>query len=539
MKKIKFFPIRFGFMLFFACALTLSANAANFTVNSSANTPDINTADNICADASGSCTLRAAIQQANATAGADLIDFDSTVFAAAQTILLNGSALPQITENLTITGTSPSLLTIDGEENSRIFNIGSTATVGISNLTVTNGYVGEDDGAGILNLGNLTLTNLVVRGNSVVLGNGGGIHNGTNTLNISNSSIYENQASSGNGGGISNSSGTVTITDSTVRDNETSDNGGGIAILGGTLNVNRSTVGSSTEGGSNRASNGGGIYNVNGTVNLINSTISGNLAGNIGGGYYGFADLGGTVFNSASSTVAFNIAVNGGGVAVSSITGLNSAATINNTIISDNNALTGPDVSDNNGIALGTINSTGYNIIENTSGATIIPATGDQFNVDPLLLPLADNGGPTQTHGLSNTPSAVSPAIDKGNSSETTDQRGFTRPVDNTSIPPAPLGNNSDIGAFEVQAVTAAPVFIKGRVVGENGRGISRASVILTESDGTRLFAMTNQFGYFRFENVSVGQTVTIAAGLKKSRFSPVVITVNENIQDLNLTIQR
>jgi hypothetical protein len=570
MKKIKNFPIRFGMMLVFVCGLSLTVNAANFTVDSTANTPDINTTDNICADENGRCTLRAAILQANATVGADSIDFDSTVFAPAQTILLEGVALPQITENVTITGTSASSVIIDGGE-SRIFIIGPAATVSISNLTVTNGYVGEGNGAGIFNEGNLTLNNVVVQNNTVNLGEGGGIYNATGILNVLNSSIFDNTARGdfgtgagisnsvgtvtitntvvrnntatgieiGDGGGILSSGGTVTITDSTVRDNESSGNGGGIAIFGGTLNVNRSTVGSSTDGGSNRASNGGGIFNQNGTVNLTNSTISGNFAGNIGGGYYGFSDGGLTALNSDSSTIAFNVAVNGGGITVSSIIGLNSVATINNTIISDNNAVRGPDVSDNNTLNIpGAINSTGYNIIENTSGANVTPTIGDQFNVDPLLLPLANNGGSMQTHALSNSPGGVSPAIDKGNSSEATDQRGFMRPVDNPSIPPATLGDNSDIGAFEVQIVTAAPVFIKGRVINENGRGVSKASVILTETDGTQRFTITNYFGYFRFENISVGQTVTVAAGSKKTRFTTLAVIVNDNIQDLNLTIK-
>jgi hypothetical protein len=63
--------------------------------------------------------------------------------------------------------------------------------------------------------------------------------------------------------------------------------------------------------------------------------------------------------------------------------------------------------------------------------------------------------------------------------------------------------------------------------------------VILTEGDETRRLAMPNQFGYFRFKNVPVGQSVTIAAGSEKFRFSLIAVTVNKNIQDLNLTVQR
>ena len=67
--------------------------------------------------------------------------------------------------------------------------------------------------------------------------------------------------------------------------------------------------------------------------------------------------------------------------------------------------------------------------------------------IDPLLGPLADNGGPTQTHALL----LGSPALDAGNSTLTTDQRGFTRPVDLANVANVTGGNGADIGAFELQ----------------------------------------------------------------------------------------
>ena len=76
--------------------------------------------------------------------------------------------------------------------------------------------------------------------------------------------------------------------------------------------------------------------------------------------------------------------------------------------------------------------------------------TGDQTGVtDPKLGPLADNGGPTNTHALL----AGSPAIDKGNTDLGTDQRGEPRPFDDPSIAPATGGDDSDIGSFEAQEV--------------------------------------------------------------------------------------
>src|SRR5262249_35096802 len=68
------------------------------------------------------------------------------------------------------------------------------------------------------------------------------------------------------------------------------------------------------------------------------------------------------------------------------------------------------------------------------------------IGVDPLLAPLANNGGPTRTCALR----TGSPAIDKGkNCGPDTDQRGAPRPFDFPSIANAAGGDGSDIGAFE------------------------------------------------------------------------------------------
>lgn len=573
---------QFIFLFSLFGALAISASALTFTVNSTANTGDANTADNLCdvdlSTGGDQCTLRAAIQQANATPGADVINFDAAVFATTQTIIVSNTELPQITGDLTINGTGATLLIVDGNANNRVFNIASGATVGINNLTVTNGYAGETNGAGISNAGNLTLTNVVVRNNETNAGKGGGIFNSgtinvtnssvhnnmdnngegggianTGSLTVTNSEIYENQSNSnffgGFGGGISNGEGTVNITNSVVRDNTSSGAGAGIYTSGGTLTVTTSTIrsnSSSDNGGGifadgatvtltrstvsgNSGGNGAGIYNSNGSVSLNTSTISGNFAANIGGGYYGFADLSATTLSASASTIASNTANTGGGIALSSSVGVSSAS-IDNTIIGNNGATTGADIfSSGSGITSG-----GYNLIEDVSGATFLPMTTDITGVDPGLLALANNGGPTATHALNGT----SPAIDKGNSTGT-DQRGVARPIDNTGIPPATPGNNADIGAFEASAApSAASVNIGGRVATSAGRGLGNSRVILTEADGTTRQTVTNSFGYYRFADVAAGQTATLQVYSKRFGFLPQIVNVNEEMSNLNFIAQ-
>jgi hypothetical protein len=91
--------------------------------------------------------------------------------------------------------------------------------------------------------------------------------------------------------------------------------------------------------------------------------------------------------------------------------------------------------------------SKGRNLADD--GTCNLTAQGDKPNTEPLLRPLANYGGPTKTFALPKT----SPAIDAGLADTTqTDQRGLPRKVDYPGVPKAVGGDNSDIGAFELQS---------------------------------------------------------------------------------------
>jgi CSLREA domain-containing protein len=230
------------------------------------------------------------------------------------------------------------------------------------------------------------------------------------------------------GGGILNQGGTLTLTNSTVSGNSASI-GGGIQNTGGTLNLTSSTI-----SGNSAGLGGGGV--IGGTVSIINSTISGNMAK--GGNAGGIAVINVTLTNS---TISGNSASgSGGGVFNNGFNGASIQA--KNTIIALNTAASGPDVN-------GALNSDGFNLIGDGSGASISPASSDQIGVSSAQLNLGslqDNGGPTRTRALL----SGSFAIDKGNSSGSfIDQRGFIRPVGSASVSG---GDGSDIGAFEFGA---------------------------------------------------------------------------------------
>ena len=140
---------------------------------------------------------------------------------------------------------------------------------------------------------------------------------------------------------------------------------------------------------------------------------------------------------------------------------------------------------------------------------------------------LANNGGPTQTRALM----PASPALDQGLDTGGTDQRGFTRPVDNQSITNPTGGNGADIGAFEFQLVsTAAPVSISGRVMTMSGRGIRNVRLTLTDLSGETRTATTTAFGYYRFDDVAAGATYILSAAGKQYTFSQSeqVLNINE-----------
>jgi uncharacterized repeat protein (TIGR01451 family) len=411
----------------------------------------------------GAGSLRQAILDACSVGST--ITFDMTQVVSPIT-LSTGELI--VDKNVTITGPGASLLTVDANQTSRVFNIGAGKTAGISGLTVANGKVVDSAAGGGIYIdtgGALTLTDSTLSGNSSstlsgAMSSGGGIAN-LGTLTIINSTLSGNFASGGttsgsSGGGIANS-GTVTITNSTLSGNSASNgspgnNGGGIQNSG-TVTITSSTLSGNFASGGASAS-GGGILNT-GTVTITNSTLSGNSASTSGGTSFGGGITSGggsgTTLTITNSTISGN-SVSGGSDQGG---GIYNGGTVNirSTIIAQNTATTsGPDFQ-------GTLNSQGHNLIGNQSGAMI---TGDTTGnlpdgTNPLLGPLQNNGGPTQTMALL----VGSPALDAGDNCVldnscmpaldgpiTTDQRGFERQIDG---PDADTTATVDIGAFEAQ----------------------------------------------------------------------------------------
>jgi hypothetical protein len=325
-----------------------------------------------------------------------------------------------VNKDVTILGQSPGGSIVQahaepGEATESVIVIADGATVTIKDLTIRHGNPQDHlrVGGGINNSGTLTVERCLVTKNNA--STGGGVHN-AGTMTISNSTVSNNTS------------------DGTGRAYTGCGVGGGIKNLQGPLVIINTTVSGNSSWG-----NGGGIFvSCNGTLDLVNSTVSGNhAAGGSGGGIYvrGVGHL-------TSSTVARNVAAGtGGGVYVkgSGEEGLvRGWLDFANTIIADNTDGREYCCDD---CVMGDFSTIGINANNLVEDGSCSP----DLSGDPLLGPLADNGGGTMTHALLADSRGID-AISAISCTLASDQRGMLRPVELTA-----RETPCDIGAFELQ----------------------------------------------------------------------------------------
>lgn len=345
-------------------------------------------------NADGDCSLREAVIAANTNAPRDACAAGS----GTDTIGLSTG-----TYELSIPDDAPNDATVgdlDTTSVTRITGAGARATI-IRGQTGFNDRIFE-------NTGTTTISGLTVTGGNGLIG-----------------------------GGVRNNGGTLTLQKAAVTGNTTANRSGGVDVTGGTLNLTNSTISGNQSDG-----DGGAIYLPSGTANIVNSTVSGNRA--IFGVGSGIVVSSTATASIESSTVASNSSNNlnpGGGIYATG----SGTVDVKNTIVSDNTA---------NNCDTGfsaTITSQGNNV--SSDGSCSFGQPTDQQDTDPLLGPLQDNDGLTDTHALL----TASPAIDSGDSDQVEDQRGEARPTDGDGDGTA----TDDIGAFEKEAApppNTAPV---------------------------------------------------------------------------------
>jgi CSLREA domain-containing protein/uncharacterized repeat protein (TIGR01451 family) len=382
---------------------------AAFTVNTTADTDDAAAGNGTCADSGGNCSLRAAVQEANAHAGADMITFSPALNGVPIQLMQVGDDNTaaqgdlDINSDITIVGNGVANTIIQGASNAaftgnmgdKIFGINqagtfSTLNVSISGVTVRftrndNPAVGtftETGGAmdifltgtGAMPGPTTTITNCTFDSNANLNSYGGAINidsgdltGGTNifrgTVQITGSTISNNDtlnvAAAVPGGGINLFADrhNVTFTNTTITGNQTSanigSNGGGLNIrhsFGGTITLNTVTISNNISG-----SDGGGILiaGVGGqTVNITGGSITGNTAQGTGasadgGGLFNGNPVGSTTLTNV--TISNNIATAGANARGGGIEdGANSPLTINNCVITGNSSDNGGGVATTN-----------------------------------------------------------------------------------------------------------------------------------------------------------------------------------------------
>jgi CSLREA domain-containing protein len=370
-------------------------------------------------NADGDCSLREAIQAANTDAAVDACaaghGADAIRLPAGSYVL--GSVGPlEITGDLTLRGAGAADTVIDGARLGRVFHVAGW-NVELEGLTIQNGLAPFD--GGILNQGILFLTHSAVRGNTAESSNGGITNLGT--MVIADSVVADNVAREFDGGIFNGAGATLTLVDSTVSGNTADLSNGGINNEGRMEIVESSVVGNVAT----REFNGGIFNAAEGTLTLVNSTVSGNIANRSNGGIFSFGAL-----TLVHSTVSGNSGGANGGI----FAGAGSSVTLKNSIVAGNS---GRDCT-------GTIASAGHNL--DGDGTCDLTATGDLSAVDPMLGPLGNNGGPTETHTLL----PGSPAIDAIPVEDCADLDGNPVATDQRTVA-RPKGAGCDIGSVELR----------------------------------------------------------------------------------------
>ena len=374
--------------------LAAPAAAATFHVDSEADAVDVAPGDGVCASANDGCTLRAAVQEANALAGADTIRLPAGTYGLTHTGMNEDEAASgdlDLRGRLRVLGSGTAATIVDGKNGDRVFDILGRARV--------------------------TLVKLTVRGGNPSGGNGGGIQTDTASRVVLKRVLVEDNVGFA-GGGIA-ALGRLKMVASTVRENSAS-LGGGLA-LGADTEIRGSTFDGNLATGFAGSFSGEDVFAEGpAAVTIVNSTSTGQIQTASlcfpGGGCRDGADI---LLANVTANVVSRV-----------VQGTDTGSfTLRNTIIErcDSDLI-----------------SEGYNLIRQEGCFIAGDLSGVVIGEDPLLSSLLDHGGPTATR----VPVGVSPATDGGSplapgsggtACEATDQRGVVRPV----------GDRCDIGAVE------------------------------------------------------------------------------------------
>ncbi len=396
-----------------------------FNVNTVADLIDDNTNDGVCHTSANTCSLRAAIMQANHWSNPEFAIINLPAGTYLVTIPIPDSGFNSeavgdlklsvpltVDQRIVINGAGAASTIIDGNPNGNqrtgVFDVALGRSARIANVTIRNGYDHSYGGA-IWNKGTLTLASSVLEGNRARL-DGGGVYN----------------------------DGTLTMIATTLRSNIAGSSGGGIYVFGPTK-IRNSTI------SNNGANYGGGIYNNNTALYITNSTISQNYADTDGGGI--FSRIAAFIYNtSVIDNDSDHDHDENGGIGGGVYADAGSRFVVVNSLIAGNTQFNAPIYNDCNGA----LETYGRNMFGEVVGCSFPNTTTWGTVLLNTIGPLQDNGGPTFTHALLPNSQAINGSsdplgcVDEDGTPLANDQRGAPRVV----------GPHCDAGAFEYGANT-------------------------------------------------------------------------------------
>lgn len=436
-----------------------AASAASYVVDAPADAADARPGDGTCAGDAGGCTLRAAVQEADAAGGASTITVPAGRFRLTiRPVPEAGSILDMDAANgdldlnadITIRGAGAGRTIVDGGGIDRVFETGPAVDAHLIDLTITGGDSTAggsqeiDLGGGILNKSGITLDRVELTGNTA--DGGGGMFSIPLTSPVVRDSLITGNTAT-EGGGLRIDSG-ATIVNTTITGNR--------LVTIPPESLARKPVGIVVPLVDEISGYGGGIDHRGGALlTIVNSTITANHA--IKGG-------GGLGAGQAYSPVSEDLPLG--------------HVELRNTIIAGNTSASGPLDCRTDQVRF---DSLGHNV--DTDGSCFLDGPADRPRTDPLLAPLSDNGGPLRTQALR----PGSPAIDAADAAACpkADARGVARPQ----------GAGCDIGAFEAvpaprrcmrivrlparlrRAARSFDVLVAGKVVARHRRPARRVTI--------------------------------------------------------------
>ena len=442
-----------------------SGDANLLASTSSAFTQPVIDLNNIDTSDSGTFSLRQALANAAAHPGPDTITLPNSLNG--QTLTLSSVLAINDAAGVTIDATGLSNgFTIDGGNAVQLFNVSSGSKLTLKGVTLNHGgnsslsYGGAFRCNGALTLTGCTLTNCraLYFGGAIMIESSG-------SLSMTGCTLTGNQA--GNGGAISSSGSSLTLTDCTLSENTaltsglTNGDGGAISSGSALATLTNCTLSGNTAGGSGGALNNGNALS---TLKLISCTFSGNTAGNKGD----------AIYNASPATVT-HCTVAGNASSHGALYQFKKSLTLTNSIVAGNTTTGGKDIINDGGQVI----RVSTNIVQSQSNVNAGTDSGPAaINTDPVLQPLGNYGGLTQTM----PPQPSSPAIDQASvlvPALTSDQRGL----------PRPLGIRPDIGAVEGSVIVVTTPVDELDAPGALGAGVSlREAVRDITAGGTIVF---------------------------------------------------